>query len=696
MASDKADMTVTRPASADGRRTWLRPVPPSPLGAAAAPYIAAAAQRPGGKRIGRITAAAVGAAVLAAAAVTERAPLAASFAVLGHLHWTWLLAGIVLESASMGAFAIMLGRLLAACGSSVGIRPMLATAYAANAVSVSVPLAGPGLAAAFTFRRFTGQGADAPLAGWALLAGGAASSAAAALVAVGGGLASGNIVVAVVAVPGGVLAIAALVVVAAAVRRPRLRGALERPAAWTLWHGSRLLRRPAGDPRRIIRAWAERLGSLQLSPSGWMRVTGLALANWLADAAVLAVSIHAAGAAVPWHGLLLVYGSGIAAQSLNITPGGLGVTEGTLSLALVATGLHAGQALTAVLLYRLVSFWLVAFAGWLVLLWLRRARRDTGTGTARTVPSPDQASRPVRRPPASGRQPAGEIMLPGRAGSGTGHAMAADAVVTDLSATPGAHELVLLHGQPGSAADWLPVAGLLPAQLHAVAADRPGYGSSQLPAGGFAANAQAVLDDLDSRGIRRAVLVGHSYGGGVALSAAALAPHRIEAVVLLASVGPGCVKAWDRLLAAPGAGPLCALVAWRLTPWVARARLARLERRRGSPLRPDEYANWQVWAQAGGENGPLWRTFLAEQRALLRELGELESAIASVRAPVLLLADPQDTLVPVDTGRRLARALPDARLQLVERAGHHLPRCAPDAVADAITAFLAAVEHPGG
>jgi hypothetical protein len=117
-----------------------------------------------------------------------------------------------------------------------------------------------------------------------------------------------------------------------------------------------------------------------------MTVTGLALANWLADAAVLAVSIRATGAAVPWHDLLLVYGSGIAAQSLNITPGGLGVAEGTLSLALIATGLRAGQALAAVLLYRLASFWLVAFAGWLVLLWLRRARYNADP--VRTMSSP--------------------------------------------------------------------------------------------------------------------------------------------------------------------------------------------------------------------------------------------------------------------------------------------------------------------
>jgi len=256
---------------------------------------------------------------------------------------------------------------------------MLATAYAANAVSVSIPLAGPGLATAFTFRRFTRQGADVPLAGWSLLAGGVVSSVAAALVVVGGGLASGNLLVAAISVPGGVLAVAALVVVGAAVRRPRLRGALERPAAWALQRGSRLLRRPVAEPRPAIRVWAERLGSLRLSPAGWMTVIALGLVNWLADAAVLAVSIRATGATVPWHDLLLVYGVGITAQSLNITPGCLGLAEGSLSLALVATGLGTSQALAAVLLYRLASFWLVAGAGWLVLLCIRRPHGRPGT-----------------------------------------------------------------------------------------------------------------------------------------------------------------------------------------------------------------------------------------------------------------------------------------------------------------------------
>ena len=77
-------------------------------------------------------------------------------------------------------------------------------------------------------------------------------------------------------------------------------------------------------------------------------------------------------------------------------------------------------------------------------------------------------------------------------------------------------------------------------------------------------------------------------------------------------------------------------------------------------MRPDEHVNWYIWGHASREHGPLWRTFLTEQRALLRELDELESAVPLLQAPVLLLTDPQDHQVPVDTGRRLAQALPDA------------------------------------
>ena len=186
------------------------------------------------------------------------------------------------------------------------------------------------------------------------------------------------------------------------------------------------------------------------------------------------------------------------------------------------------------------------------------------------------------------------------------------------------------------------------------------------------------------------MLVGHSYGGGVALAAAKQAPARVEALILLATVGPDCLTGWDYLLAAPVAGEVCAFTAWQLTPWLARARLAAIARRR--PITADELVNWHIWGHAHRDHGPLWRSFLTEQRALVHELGDLTDSLARVVQPVLLLADPHDTLIPVSTTHRLAAVLPDAHVQLVYQIGHHLPRRGAPEIAAAIVQFLAALD----
>ncbi len=243
---------------------------------------------------------------------------------------------------------------------------------------------------------------------------------------------------------------------------------------------------------------------------------------------------------------------------------------------------------------------------------------------------------------------------------------------------------MLLHGQPGLGVDWQPVIARLPDSLSVIAPDRPGHGSSLLPGGGLEVNAAAVLKALDSGGIDRAVLVGHSYGGGVALQVAANAPDRVDAVVLLASVGPDCLDIFDWLLAAPVAGALASRSAWQWTPGFARAVLRLMRRRNGGVQHP----NWAVWGHARWDNGPLWRTFLAEQRALVREAPAFAGLAASVSVPALVVTDPRDPLVPFKTAAALSKVLPNARLHLIEGAGHHLPLRAPDEVARQIVAFL--------
>jgi 3-oxoadipate enol-lactonase len=248
--------------------------------------------------------------------------------------------------------------------------------------------------------------------------------------------------------------------------------------------------------------------------------------------------------------------------------------------------------------------------------------------------------------------------------------------------------VVFMHGQPGAGSDWDEVVRHLPDGLDVLAPDRPGYRSNPLPPSGLDSNARWLLDTLDRTGIDQAVLVGHSYGGGVVLNAAAMAPHRVRGLVLVASVGPDCLDGWDHLLAAPVIGAAMSYWAFALTPVLARLELAHIRRKLGRSLRSDEHIGLDTWANARHDQGAMWRTFLLEQRDLVHNAAALDRAIANVRAPALLLADPKDTVVPIRTAHALQDVLPDTELTLVEDGGHALPRQTPETVAAAITSFV--------
>jgi pimeloyl-ACP methyl ester carboxylesterase len=250
-------------------------------------------------------------------------------------------------------------------------------------------------------------------------------------------------------------------------------------------------------------------------------------------------------------------------------------------------------------------------------------------------------------------------------------------------------DVVLLHGQPGAGSDFDGVAELLPPGTNVLAPDRPGYRSNPRPARGAADNARWLVGELDRAGIERTVLVGHSYGGGIALLTAAMFPQRVQALVLVASTGPDCLSRWDHVLAAPVIGPACAVAAFPLGQWVPRTALAVIARRIGRPLRTDEHLGLATWAYARHDHGQVWRTVLVEQRDLVDHETELVTGAHRVQAPTLILADPADDVVPVHTARALHAAITDSRLQLVDGGGHALPRTRPEVVAGAIAEVLA-------
>lgn len=363
----------------DGGEAWTAP------GTATTTSIAPARARRHSVRLGIKVVTLLG---LVALVLTQHTLIGSSLRVLAHLNWVWLPLAVELESASIAMFARMQRRLLRAGDAKVGLWPMLATTYAGNAISVSVPLAGTQLGLAYAFRRFKRLGVDSTLAGWALLVAGVVSSLASAVILAVGAILSGNDVVAVTGALGGVLGVMAVTVASIAIRHRGAEKVLERPVVWLLGQVQRVIHQPVGSAREAIETTVSRLRCLHLGRSDWAKVLGLAFGNWLADVGVLAVSLLAVGAHVPWHGLLFAYGVGAAVGSLGLTPGGLGVVEGTLAVALMGAGVHHGSALAGVLLYRFISLWMVSGVGWLVYLLGHGGGSDAHAGAPSRAPRP--------------------------------------------------------------------------------------------------------------------------------------------------------------------------------------------------------------------------------------------------------------------------------------------------------------------
>lgn len=235
--------------------------------------------------------------------------------------------------------------------------------------------------------------------------------------------------------------------------------------------------------------------------------------------------------------------------------------------------------------------------------------------------------------------------------------------------------MVLLHGQPGDGRDWDAVVDQLAGRVLALTPDRPGYGRTGGPAAGFAANADAVAGLLDRRGLSRATLVGHSWGGGVALAVAQRHPDRVHGLVLVSSIGgEASLGPVDRCLAAPVVGPLLTIVGMTALRAAAVRRLLASVHAPGNPkavesLRPG-------WTSS-------WRSFVAEERWMLRELPGLVAALPAVRAPAVVVLGEADRVVRPASQEALAVQL-SADVVRLAGFGHLLPREAPAQVAEAI------------
>ncbi|GEJ58155.1 alpha/beta fold hydrolase [Anaeromyxobacter diazotrophicus] len=239
--------------------------------------------------------------------------------------------------------------------------------------------------------------------------------------------------------------------------------------------------------------------------------------------------------------------------------------------------------------------------------------------------------------------------------------------------------VLLLHGGWGEAAyPWdAAVAALAPAH-RAIALDRSGYGGSEgggeLPDGFHRAMAEETLAALDALGVDEVALWGHSDGAVVAAWTALLAPRRVRALVLeavhLFAAKRGSLPFFRDAVEAPE----------RFGPEVAAA----LER--------DHGARWREVLARGG------RAWLRLIERGLAEGGDVYGGrLSELAAPTLLLHGRHDPRTEPGELAAVQRALPAARLALVE-AGHS-PHTSARAGAESVAAaarFLREVWPPSG
>lgn len=256
--------------------------------------------------------------------------------------------------------------------------------------------------------------------------------------------------------------------------------------------------------------------------------------------------------------------------------------------------------------------------------------------------------------------------------------------------------LLLVHGANSNLRDF--ESSILPelAKHHRVIAfDRPGYGYSQRPEGEWtdpARIAKLLLDASAKLGIDKPIIVGHSWGGSVVMSALVEMPGRISGGVLIGGVAGHWVGSvgWTYDVGAlPVIGPL---FAWTL---VYPAGTLMMDEAVKPVLAPAPVPEHYV-QRLGALLALRPQNFLGniQDMTLLSEyMQRLSPRYDQVRLPLLIIHGEADKLVPFwNHGRRVLPVIPQARAVLIPNAGHAPQHSHPREVVEALENFMSTLE----
>lgn len=243
--------------------------------------------------------------------------------------------------------------------------------------------------------------------------------------------------------------------------------------------------------------------------------------------------------------------------------------------------------------------------------------------------------------------------------------------------------IVLLHAFPLGANMWEPQIRSIPKGWRLLTPDLRGFGGTTDPDGGVPSMddyAEDVVDLLEALGIARAVVGGCSMGGYATFAVVRRAPELVEAVVLAdtrvgADSQEGRANRKSMLVLLDREGP----------SGVAREMLPKLLGPTTRAVNPTVEATVRRLIKQQSPE--------AIRGAILRMMDRTDSTplVSALRVPALVIVGEEDELTPVAESRRIADAIPGARLEVVARAGHLANLEQPEPFNAALGAFLTTI-----
>jgi pimeloyl-ACP methyl ester carboxylesterase len=232
--------------------------------------------------------------------------------------------------------------------------------------------------------------------------------------------------------------------------------------------------------------------------------------------------------------------------------------------------------------------------------------------------------------------------------------------------------LLLIHGFGASTFTWRFVAPELAKDHRVIAVDLKGFGQSDKPFDGRYSvydQAELLAQLIEDKDLRDLTLVGHSFGGGVALLLALEANQRLDGritrLVLLDSIAyPQNIPVFFRLLDVP----LVSQLGVRMVPPLVQTRVAlQIAYFDDSKIDPEEVELYAAPLKtAAGKHAIIH----SARQIVPEDIAELSERYQTIELPTLILWCDHDRIVPLEVGIKLRRTLTNSTLRLVEDCGH--------------------------